>query len=164
MRKIKNIKWIEEVPAFKKDEDGNLTDEVEKDKDGKDKIKKTDVDLTTVLGNIFLGTIRIPRDKVKEMVESKALNEKQKDVIENLPTGFDLNMLENTISTSFNRAKNDGRIVLEEEPYKKLREIVNEFVPAGWGSNPDIFGAIKTFMDAKQVGNSPPASEPEKKE
>ena len=151
MRKIKNIKWVEKVPIVKKDKEGNDTDEFELDGNGEPKVKKTDVELGTVLGNLFLSTIRIPRNKVKEMVESKELNEKQKVVIENLPTGFDLNMLENTITTAFSRAKNDGRIVLEEDPYKTLREIVQEFIPPGWGSNLDVFNAVKTFMVVVRV-------------
>lgn len=139
MRRIKNVKWKENTPIKKEG-----TDEIEK-------YEEREVDLVSALGSLIQYVNGIPRDQVKTFIEEGRMTKEQKEELDKLPKGFEGAIFQNALTTAFNNARKNGRLIIEESDYVRLREMVDVFTPEAWGSNPDIFGAIKLFMDAKKV-------------
>lgn len=140
MRKIENLKWIENAPK-------EIIDESTGDK--KTIYQEKEVDLAQLISIVINNAlIRNGNDVLK-----KNLSEKQIKAVEAIPQGFDGMVFNNAVANTINNARkeeSDRMLVFEESEYEKIREILRFFSAAEWGNNPDIFKAVTAYMNAEK--------------
>lgn len=67
-----------------------------------------------------------------------------------MPRGMDSFRLFTRLVKSFDDAKTTQKLVLEEADYAFLKHTIMNDIPAAWGMNPNITGAVQEFIDAKE--------------
>jgi len=68
---------------------------------------------------------------------------------EEIPRGLDKFRLFNRMARAFDKADEDGELVLEETDYKFLKDMIESSIPSSWGANENIMNAVESFLDAK---------------
>jgi len=66
---------------------------------------------------------------------------------EELPKGIENFRIFNRIATSFDKAEKTNELILEEQDYLFLKQIVEKDIPAMWALNPNIKKAIDEFLN-----------------
>jgi len=56
------------------------------------------------------------------------------------------------IDKAFKKAEKDKELILEEQDYKFLKDMVEKDIPAAWGANPNILKNIEEFVELKESG------------
>jgi len=69
---------------------------------------------------------------------------------EEMPRGLDNFRLMGRLSKSFDKAKKDNLLTLEEADYKFLNDTIMKDIPSLWGANPNMQEAVDSFVNAKQ--------------
>ena len=69
---------------------------------------------------------------------------------EELPRGFEQFKLFNKLTRAFEKANETKVLLLEEDSYKFLKNVVSSDIPSAWGGNKNIYEAINAFMEAKE--------------
>lgn len=70
---------------------------------------------------------------------------------EKTPKGVEKFRIYSRIGEAFKEADKTKELILEEDEYSFLKKIMEEDVPAVWGTNENISKAINSFLDAKEV-------------
>lgn len=65
-----------------------------------------------------------------------------------LPRGFESFKLFTKLTRAFEKAQESKTLILEEDVYKFLKNIVEKNIPSIWGTNSNIVNALTLFMDA----------------
>jgi hypothetical protein len=68
---------------------------------------------------------------------------------EQLPKGMDGFGLMRRLSEAFDKAEKEGKLVLEDNDYKMLKEYVEKNIPAKWASNPNIVAVVEEFLSIR---------------
>ena len=69
---------------------------------------------------------------------------------EDMPRGLEKARMFNRLISAFDKSKESKELILEEADYMYLKKILENDIPAMWGSNKNIMTAIETFVELKQ--------------
>lgn len=66
-----------------------------------------------------------------------------------MPKGLDYFRIFHRLAISFEEAQKTKVLKLEDVDYDFLKNLIQEDIPSDWGRNPDIYGVIDDFLNAK---------------
>ncbi len=69
---------------------------------------------------------------------------------EDMPRGLDKFRIFNKLSKAFEKAAETGELVIEENEYRFIKDMMNTDIPSIWGTNPNISEAIERFLEAEE--------------
>lgn len=67
-----------------------------------------------------------------------------------MPRGLDNFRMMGRLDKAFKKVDKEGVLILEEQDYKFLKDMVTKDIPAIWGANPNIIKSIEEFVELKQ--------------